>query len=82
MTGSKRVVHLTNETWSAADSVSCEAGRRTYSEHEQKSRRTGELCDKLIKSAYTLSARSVVKHPKGDEAAGLHLVSGKPSNAP
>ncbi len=37
----------------------------------------------MIKSAYTLSARSLVKHPlKGDEAAGLHIVGAKPSEAP
>jgi hypothetical protein len=38
---------------------------------------------KSIKSAYTLSARSLVKHPlKGDEAAGLHIVGAEPSEAP
>ncbi len=38
---------------------------------------------KLIKSAYTLSAQSLVKHSlKGDEVAGLHIVSGEPSEAP
>ncbi len=37
---------------------------------------------KLI-SAYTLSARSLVKDPlKGNEAAGLHIVGAKPSEAP
>jgi hypothetical protein len=35
-----------------------------------------------IKSAYTLSARSLVEHLKGDEAAGLHIVGAKPSEAP
>ncbi len=30
---------------------------------------------KSIKSAYTLSARSLVKRFKGDEAAGLHIAS-------
>jgi hypothetical protein len=34
----------------------------------------------VIKSAYTLS--SLVKHLKGDEAAGLHIVGVKPSEAP
>ncbi len=42
----------------AADSVRCEAGRRTCSERETG---TEELFE--IKSAYTLSARSLVKHP-------------------
>ncbi len=37
---------------------------------------------KLINSAYTLSARSLVKYLKGDEAAGLHIFSAKPSEAP
>ncbi len=38
---------------------------------------------KSVKSAYTLLARSLVKHPsKGDEAAGLHIVSAEPSEAP
>ncbi len=38
---------------------------------------------KSIKSAYTLSARSLVKHPlKGDKAAGLHIVGAEPSEAP
>ncbi len=37
---------------------------------------------KSIKSAYTLSAQSLVKHLKGDEAATLHIVSAKPSEAP
>jgi hypothetical protein len=38
---------------------------------------------KSIKTAYTLSARSIVKHLlKGDEAAGLHIVSVEPSAAP
>ncbi len=37
---------------------------------------------KSIKSAYTLSARNLVKHLKGDEAAGLHIVGAKPSEAP
>jgi hypothetical protein len=38
---------------------------------------------KLIKSAYTLSAWSLVKHPlKDDEAAGLHIVGTEPSEAP
>ncbi len=39
----------------------------------------------VIKSilAYTLSARSLVKHSlKGDEAAGLHIVGAKPCEAP
>jgi hypothetical protein len=52
---------------------SCEAGRRTCSKRET---RTEELCE--IKSAYTLLARSLVKHPlKGNEAAGFsHCQSG------
>ncbi len=82
MMGSKQVVHCTSETWCecseiagsaqgspppVADSVSCEAGRRTCSEHETG---TEELCE--IKLAYILSAQSLVKHPlKGDEAAGF-----------
>jgi hypothetical protein len=37
---------------------------------------------KSIKSAYTLSAQSLVKRLKGDEAAGLLIVSMKPSEAP
>ncbi len=37
---------------------------------------------KLIKSAYTLSARSLVKHLKDHKAAGLHIVGAKPSEAP
>ncbi len=37
---------------------------------------------KSIKSAYTLLARSLVKHLKGDEAADLHIISTKPSEAP
>jgi hypothetical protein len=37
---------------------------------------------KLIKLAYTLLARSLVKHLKGDETAGLHIVGKKPSEAP
>jgi hypothetical protein len=58
MVGSKRVVHWTSETWCewseiagspqgsppAADSVGCEAGRRTCSEHETA---TEELCDQV-----------------------------------
>ncbi len=36
-----------------------------------------------IKSAYTLSARSLVNHLlKGDKAAGLHIVGEEPSEAP
>jgi hypothetical protein len=37
---------------------------------------------KSIKPAYTLSARSLVKHLEGDEAAGLHIVGVKPCAAP
>jgi hypothetical protein len=33
-------------------------------------------------SAYTLSAQNLVKHLKGDEAAGLHIVGAKHSEAP
>jgi hypothetical protein len=35
-----------------------------------------------IKAAYTLSARSLEKHLKGDEAADLHIIGAKPSEAP
>jgi hypothetical protein len=92
MTGSKQVVHWTRETWRerseiagspqgsppAANYFGCEAGRRTCSKRETG---TEELCE--IKSAYTLSARSLVKHPlKGDEAAGLLIVGAEPSEAP
>ncbi len=35
----------------------------------------------VIKSAYTLSARSLVKHLKGDKATGLHIVGAKSSEA-
>jgi hypothetical protein len=45
----------------------------------------GQQKNCVIKSipAYTLSARSRVKHPlKGDEAAGLQIVSAEPSEAP
>jgi hypothetical protein len=34
---------------------------------------------KLIKSVYTWSARSLVKHLKDDEAADLHIISARPS---
>ncbi len=37
---------------------------------------------KSIKAAYTLSARSLVKHLKGDEATDLHIIGAKPSEAP
>jgi hypothetical protein len=38
---------------------------------------------KSIKSAYTLSARSLVKDPlKGDEAVGLYIVGAEASEAP
>ncbi len=37
----------------------------------------------VIKTSYTLSAQSLVKHPlKGDEAADLHIVGAEPSEAP
>ncbi len=36
----------------------------------------------VIKSAYTLSAQSLMKRLEGDEAADLHIVSMKPSEAP
>ncbi len=36
---------------------------------------------KSIKAAYTLSARSLVKHLKGDEAADKHIIGAKPSKA-
>jgi hypothetical protein len=97
--GSKQVGHWTSETWCecseiagspqgsppAADSVGCEAGRKTCSKLET---RTEELCE--IKSAFhivntepseaptegqrsrglfTLSARSLVKHP----LKGFHI---------
>jgi hypothetical protein len=32
---------------------------------------------KSIKAAYTLSARSLVKHLKGDETADLHIISAR-----
>jgi hypothetical protein len=35
-----------------------------------------------IKLAYTLSAQSLVKHLKGDEATGLHICGAKASEAP
>jgi hypothetical protein len=60
------------------NSVGCEAGRRTCSDRETG---TEELCE--IRSVYTLSARNLAKHPlKGDEAAGLHIVSAETSEAP
>jgi hypothetical protein len=34
---------------------------------------------KLKKVAYTLSARSLVKHLKGDKVADLHIIGVKPS---
>jgi hypothetical protein len=38
---------------------------------------------KSIKSAYTLLAQSLVKHPlKGDKAVGLNIVGAEPSEAP
>jgi hypothetical protein len=37
---------------------------------------------KSIKSAYTLSVRSLVKHLKGNKVAGLHIIGAKPSEAP
>jgi hypothetical protein len=37
---------------------------------------------KSINAAYTWSARSLVKHLKGDEAADLHIIGAKPSEAP
>jgi hypothetical protein len=37
---------------------------------------------KSIKSAYTLLARSLMKHLKGVKAADLHIVGAKPSEAP
>jgi hypothetical protein len=37
---------------------------------------------KSIKAASTLSARSLLKHLKGDEAADLHIIAAKPSEAP
>jgi hypothetical protein len=37
---------------------------------------------KSIKAAITLSAQSLVKHLKGDEAADLHIIGTKPSEAP
>jgi hypothetical protein len=52
--------------------VGCEAGERETG--------TEELCE--IKSAYTLLAQSLVKHPlKGDESAGLRI-GAEPSEAP
>ncbi len=58
--------------------VSCETGRRTCSERQTW---TEELCE--IKPAYTLSVRSLVKHPlKGNEATASHIVGAEPSEAP
>jgi hypothetical protein len=37
---------------------------------------------KSIKAASTLSAQSLLKHLKGDEAADLHIIGAKPSEAP
>ncbi len=37
---------------------------------------------KSIKAANTLSAQSLVKHLKGGEAADLHIIGAKPSEAP
>ncbi len=37
---------------------------------------------KSIKVAYTLSARRLVKHLKGDKAADLHIIGAKPSEVP
>jgi hypothetical protein len=36
---------------------------------------------KSIKSAYTLSVQSLVKHLNGDEAAYLHIIGVKPGEA-
>jgi hypothetical protein len=74
MTGSKRVVHWTSETWwewseiagspqgspPAADSVGCEAKMETCCERETG---TEELCDQV-------------------NQVGLHIVGAKPSEAP
>jgi hypothetical protein len=108
MTRNKRVVHWTSGTWCecseiagsaqgsppAADSVSCEAGRRTRSERET---RTEELCE--IKLAFhivgaepseaptegqrsrwlfTLLTRSLVKHPLKGSEASDQITSGSP----
>jgi hypothetical protein len=35
-----------------------------------------------IKAAYTLSVQSLEKNLKGDEAADLHIIGAKPSEAP
>jgi hypothetical protein len=44
---------------------------------------TEELCDQVDQVSYTLSARSLVKHPlKGNKTTGLHIVSAEPSEAP
>jgi hypothetical protein len=91
MTGSKRVVHWTRETWCqwseiagspqgspqqpTPSVVKLEGGPAASVKLGQKS------C--VIKSAYTLSAQSQVKHPlKGDESTGLHIVSMEPSESP
>jgi hypothetical protein len=91
MTGCKRVVHWTSETWCECSEI---AGS-TQGFPQQPTpliikpeggpaasvAGTGELCE--IKSSYTLSARNLVKHPlKGDEATGLHIVGAEPSKAP
>ncbi len=62
----------------AADSVGCEAGRRTCSERETG---TEELCDQVDQVG--LNIVGAKPHPlKGDKAAGLHIVSAEPSEAP
>ncbi len=94
MIGSKWVVHWTSETWcewceiagspqgfppsSRLSVVKLEGGPAANVKPGQKS-----CVIKSIKSASTLLAWSLVKHPlKGDGAAGLHIVGTEPSEAP
>ncbi len=47
-----------------------------------KNIRDPPLVSKWIKLADTLLTQSLVKHLKGDEAAGLNVISAKPNEAP
>jgi hypothetical protein len=87
VTGSKQVVHWTSETWwewseiagspqgspPAADSVSCEAGRETCSEREN---RTGKLCwDQVGLSHYRHEGLVMVRtKPASDEVMMINHV--------
>ncbi len=94
MMGSKWVVHWTSETWwewseiagspqsspqqPTLSVVKLEWGPAASMKPGQKS-----CVIRSIKSAYTLSARSLEKHTlKGYEAAGLRIVGAEPSEAP